>query len=166
MEVVSRNLIEDDYDSMKSLLLNHGRNEWNYISKESISRQLQLLKENMAQAILAEDIEIVGFAILIFSDGCPEKYAPYESFGNIAYIGDVVVNKYHSGKGIGSKLLSETIAIAKKKDIGTIYIERHEENLASAGMMRKAGFEVVKTFYDPGKRHSGSRNTTVQKIYT
>ena len=164
MKVVSRKLIEDDYNNMKSLLLSHGRNEWNYISEESINRQFQNLKKNMAQAILAEDIEIVGFAILLFQDACPEKYAKYESLGNIACIGDVVVNKNYSGKGIGSKLLSKSIALAKRQNISTIFIERHEENLASAGMMRKAGFEIVETFYDPGKRHSGSRNTTVQKI--
>jgi hypothetical protein len=42
-----------------------------------------------------------------------------------------------------------------------VYIERHEENLASAGMMRKASFKLVGTFYDPQKRTAGSRNTSV-----
>lgn len=45
-----------------------------------------------------------------------------------------------------------------------IYIERHEENLASAGMMYKLGFDIVETFYDPEKRDHGSRNTAIMVI--
>ncbi|KZN44401.1 hypothetical protein [Pseudoalteromonas luteoviolacea] len=40
-------------------------------------------------------------------------------------------------------------------------IERHEENLASAGMMKNAGFTIYETFHDPDKRSSGRQNSVV-----
>jgi hypothetical protein len=42
-----------------------------------------------------------------------------------------------------------------------LLIDRHEENLASAGMMRKAGFTELRTFVDLQRRDYGSRKTTV-----
>lgn len=45
--------------------------------------------------------------------------------------------------------------------VGDVFIERHEENAGSAGMMRKAGFREVRTFNDPERRATGSRRTTL-----
>jgi len=43
-----------------------------------------------------------------------------------------------------------------------LLVDRHEENLASAGMMRKAGFDGVAHLYvDLARRDYGSRKTTV-----
>ena len=52
----------------------------------------------------------------------------------------------------------------RKRDLKEVFIERHEENLASAGMMRKAAFSHVETFHDPAKRTSGSRNSSILKV--
>ncbi len=45
--------------------------------------------------------------------------------------------------------------------IEDVYIDRHEENLASAGMMRKAGFVELETYADPARRPNGSGRSTV-----
>ena len=148
---------------MKELLLRDGINEWNYITEESISYQFQLIRDGKASAILAESDEIIGFAILIHENSCLSKFKKYGDVSSIAYINDVVVNKNHSGKGIGSKLLSRCIAVADHQKCTTVYIERHEENLASDGMMKKAGFQIVETFFDPKKRFTGSKNTSILK---
>lgn len=151
---------------MKGLLLRDGPNEWNFLSEESIERQFQLIKEGSAEAIFAENDELLGFSVLIYGESCPDKLKKYTDLPLIAYINDVVVSKKHSGKGIGNKLLAECISIAKSRNYKAVYIERHEENLASAGMMEKAGFEVVDTFFDPNKRFVGSKNTSVLKKCT
>ncbi|WP_219704348.1 GNAT family N-acetyltransferase [Marinomonas lutimaris] len=80
---------------------------------------------------------------------------------DLYYIGDVVVSNAYSGQGIATKLLEYCVEKSKEKRAGVVFIERHEENLASAGMMRKAGFKVVETFYDPEKRSAGSRKTSI-----
>ena len=108
----------------------------------------------------------MGFAVLIMKEACPSKLSKYSALANIAYIGDVVVASSQSGKGLGTQLLEEAIKIAGIEKCGYVYIERHEENAASAGMMRKAGFELVDTFHDPDKRTAGSRRTSVLRICT
>lgn len=151
---------------MRELLLREGPNEWNYITDASIAQQFQLINQGKAIPVLAEATSIVGFAILIIKEACPAKLSKYAALSNIAYINDVVVDSSQSGKGLGSQLLKESIKLAGNEKCTNVYIERHEENLASAGMMRKAGFELVETFHDPDKRTSGSRNTSVLCICT
>ena len=161
MKIRARKLIDADYQDMKRLLLGDGPNDWNYITEQSIKFQFDLLRDDKASAILAEDTEIVGFAVLIYREACPAKITRYGDLSSAGYINDVVVAKSHSGKGLGTSLLNECQNTARREKITKVYIERHEENMASAGMMRKSGFETVETFYDPEKRTTGSRKTTL-----
>nr|WP_297348800.1 GNAT family N-acetyltransferase [uncultured Glaciecola sp.] len=161
MKVHSRPLNVADFEQMRKILFRDGLNEWNYITDESIDLQFQLIRDGKAIAILAEASEITGLAILIFKDACPSNLRQYSTLSTMAYINDVVVNMNYSGKGIGSTLLQKAIELAQKEQCEHVYIERHEENLASVGMMRKASFKIVDTFYDPNKRTTGSRNTSL-----
>lgn len=166
MQIHSRKLNEADFQAMKDLLLKEGPNDWNYITNESIAHQFELINQGKALAVLAEDTSIVGFAVLIIKEACPAKLSRHGALSDIAYINDVVVASSQSGKGLGSRLLKESIKIAGNNKCSNVYIERHEENLASASMMRKAGFNLVETFYDPEKRSTGSKNTSVLSICT
>ncbi|PSV47547.1 GNAT family N-acetyltransferase [Photobacterium indicum] len=163
MKIHCRKLNDIDYLNMRALLLRDGANDWNYITEESISNQFTLIDEGRASVALAEveEGEIIGFAVIIHNDAFPVKLVKYTDSSDIAYIKEVVVSKSHSGKGLGSKLLQECVLIARNQNASNVFIERHEENAASAGMMRKAGFEIIDTFYDPKKRSAGSRNTSV-----
>ncbi len=161
MKVHSRKINETDKSAMSKLLLEEGPNEWKYIPDESIDHQFQLIEREQALAVLAEDTSIVGFAVLIIDEACPSKLRQYAELSAVAYINDVVVSSKHSGQGIGSQLLKASIKLAGEKQCEKVYIERHEENLASAGMMRKAGFILVETFCGPDKRTAGSRCTSV-----
>lgn len=166
MNIHVRNLCNADFDNMRDLLLTEGTNEWNHITEESIDFQFRLMRDGKALAVLAEDHEILGFAVLIFRDSCPSRYKEYGDVSSIASIHDVVVHSSEAGKGLGTELLRSSIVLAREEGCDRVLIERHEENLASAGMMRKAGFEVVETFADPKKRTSGSRKTTVMSVCT
>ena len=166
MIIHSRPLDEADFKTMRELLLREGPNEWNYITDESIEKQFRLIRNKNALAVLAEENVIYGFAVLIFKESCPSKLCKYTDLSSVAYINDVVVNSNQSGNGLGSKLIQESISLARKEQCSKVYIERHEENLASAGMMRKTGFEIVETFLDINKRTTGSRRTSVLAICT
>ena len=161
LNIISRKLTDSDLKNMKTLLFNEGPSEWNYLTEDSVNEQIDLIREGKALAVVAEDDGIFGFAVLILGHACPRKLSKYQSLDQIAYIKDVVVGKKLAGQGVGTKLLLECLSIAKDKNFDDVYIERHEENLASAGMMKKAGFELVETIYDPAKRFSGSRNTSI-----
>ena len=151
-----------EIDKLKSLLWEFGPNEWNYLTPEGVNNEFALIERGNAQAIIAVvDSEIIGFAVLIDGLVGPrylEKYSPLEQ---MKFVGDVVVSSHHAGKGIATRLLNECIQEAKVHHAKKVLIERHEENLASAGMMRKAGFEIVDTFYDPEKRAAGSQKSVI-----
>ena len=61
----------------------------------------------------------------------------------------------------GADMAAGAGMIAGAKETTALLIDRHEENLASAGMMRKAGFVTLKTYLDLERRDYGSRKTTV-----
>ena len=119
------------------------------ITEASIELQFQLIQNNKALAVISEENEISGFAVLILKETCPSKLTKYADLASIAYINDVVVSANHSGKGISSILLDKAVEYAGEAKCEKVYIERHEENLASAGMMRKPQFEIVDTFHGP-----------------
>jgi len=161
MKIHSRPVNDQDLNEMETLLRTEGPNEWNYITDESIEEQFQLIREGKALVVLVEEEKIYGFAVLILKEASPERLSQYDDLASIAYINDVVVSSEQSGKGIGSRLLEKAIDLARQNNCRKVYIERHEENLASAGMMRKAGFKIVETFLDPVRRISGSRKTSL-----
>lgn len=165
MRVHKRELSDTDLASMRELLFADGPNEWNYLTEESVDHQIDLIRKGNATAVIAENERILGFSVLIFGLACPKKLRKYADLASIAYINDVVVSRELAGEGYGTKLLLESLALAKSESYDSVYIERHEENLASAGMMSKAGFGLVETFHDPEKRFTGTQNTTVMVKY-
>ncbi|WP_137169154.1 GNAT family N-acetyltransferase [Marinomonas sp. FW-1] len=162
--IVYRQAELDELFELKKLLWNQGPNEWNYLTEEGVDAEFTLIEQGSAAAMVAVDSDkeqIIGFAVLIDGSVSPDYLTKYSALNEFCFIGDVVVSQAYSGQGIATKLLECCIKEAKEKQVQTVLIERHEENLASAGMMRKAGFQVVDTFYDPDKRSSGSRKTSV-----
>jgi GNAT superfamily N-acetyltransferase len=157
-----RKALLKEIKELKALLWEFGPNEWNYLTPEGVNDEFTLVENGNAQVIAAiNDTGIIGFSILIDGSVGPSYLEKYCSLKQMKFIGDVVVSSLHSGKGIATRLLEECLQEARNNNASTILIERHEENLASAGMMRKAGFEVVDTFYDPEKRIVGSQNSVI-----
>ena len=157
-----RACVSSDIPSMKSFIFAYGPNPWNYLPDEGVRNHLDGVATGETLGILAFDSEeLVGMAT--FCDNNPFK--KYESANaspdESGYIAEVVVASTHAGKGIGALLLSEArdrlIARGKRR----IYVDRHEENLPSAGMMRKAGFVEIDTYLDLERRVVGSKRTTV-----
>ncbi|WP_417529302.1 GNAT family N-acetyltransferase [Marinomonas shanghaiensis] len=147
---------------VKALLWDQGPNQWNYLTEEGVEAEFALVEQGSALVMVAVDNEqIIGFAVLMDGEVGLDTLSQYCTLSEISYIGDVVVSSVYAGQGIATRLLQLCIEKSKQKGAHAVWIERHEENLASAGMMKKAGFQVVDTFYDPDKRSAGSRNTSI-----
>jgi len=152
----------DDVPELTELLLKHGPNPWNYLPEDGVREHLQGIAHGSVEAVVAEQGgRIVGFVSFIqtyqFADQQPAARRD-EAQG---YICEAVVHKDLAGQGLGSVLLEKAVARLGEKGLVDIYIDRHEENVASAGMMRKAGFSELHTYSDPERRPNGSRRTTV-----
>ncbi len=155
----------DELGYLKSFLLEHGPNPWNYLPEDGIDKTFSLIAKHQGEALIGCDGEtIIGLAIFLYPSALPESFEKYAPAAAAIYVAEVVVRNDYSGRGIGSQLLKEIIARAPKVNATKILLDRHEENAASAGMMRKAGFVEICSFGDSLRRHSGSRKTTVLSV--
>lgn len=155
-----------ELENLKTFLFEHGPNPWNHLPIDGVDHEFSLVATKKASALTAVDAndELLGFAIFYHPESLPDKhkqYIPADCSASAIYIAEVVVSSKAAGQGIGSKLLKLIIEEAKTSDYSIVLVDRHEENLASAGMMRKAGFVELKTFLDLERRDAGSRKTTV-----
>lgn len=148
--------------ALQSLLLDHGANVWNWLPEDGIAQHMQDIAAARAQALLALDgAELAGAVTFC----CTHSFSRYQSTARQdaphGYICEAVVRRDQAGRGLGAQLLEHAVASLKAQGLQEIYIDRHEENAASAGMMRKAGFVELETFAEPARRPHGSGRTTV-----
>lgn len=164
-DIAIRDADAADVPAMQAFIFEHGANQWNYLPQDDMAAHFAGIASGKTRAVIAEaDGELAGF--VTYMNG--RSMARYQSKERVGYphgyVCEAVVHRDCAGQGLGSRLLRETVARLVSQGFEEIYIERHEENQASAGMMRKAGFIEVATFDDPARRSSGSRRTTVCRI--
>jgi ribosomal protein S18 acetylase RimI-like enzyme len=154
--------LKSELPELKAFLFDHGQNPWNHLPAEGVDHEFNLVAQQKASILVAiKGQQQIGFGIFYHADTLPSRYLQYSNQQPAIYIAEVVVHREFAGQGIGHRLLS--LIIDQAPDLGgsMLLIDRHEENLASAGMMRKAGFTELRTFVDLQRRDYGSRKTTV-----
>ncbi len=159
-DLLIRPACADDVPAMLDLIFEHGPNDWNFLPEGPVREHFQGIVEGSVWALVAEDGEELRGLV---------TFQPSDAFGRFqrdgrtqhAYIAEATVHRGEAGRGLGTRLLRAAIADLAARGLPDIYIERHEENPGSAGMMRKAGFRELETFADPQRRPNGSRRTTV-----
>ena len=152
-----------DIPAMAAFIFEHGPNPWNYLPQDAVLAHLHGIAEGSVRAVLLEREggELAGFVTFLASSNFERYQAKERRDLPMGYVGEAVVHRELAGRGLGSRLLGEAVQRLGELGIHDIYIERHEENAGSAGMMRKAGFVEVETFADPQRRAVGSRRTTL-----
>jgi len=154
-----------DVPALAELILTHGPNAWNWLPAEGVQSHLRDIAAGRARAVLAwHGRQLVGAATYCLTDQFRHYQAGDRADAQHGYVCEVVVAPEHAGRGLGSRLLGEVNSRLAALGVREIYIDRHEENAASAGMMRKAGFEEVETFAEPARRPHGSGRTTVCRL--
>lgn len=151
--------------ALKEFIFLHGVNPWNYLSDDELSSHLDAIRAAEVIALVAEeDGRMLGVATC----GTGRRFDRYEDDPSSAVlhgiVSEVVVAQEWCSRGIGTELLRQCTIRLRAEGITRIYVERHEENKASAGMMTKAGFQVIDTFHDPDRRSSGSLQTSVSRF--
>ncbi|MGX4676707.1 N-acetyltransferase family protein [SAR92 clade bacterium H246] len=160
--ITYRNALPKEHKVLTTFLLDHGANPWNHLPEDGIRETFAAVAQGNGEVLLAcDNSTIVGLCIFFYPSALPEKYRQYAKYQSAVYVSEVAVHRDYAGQGIGFELLRQTIAHAQALDAILVLIDRHEENLASAGMMRKAGFAELRTFVDLERRDYGSRKTTV-----
>lgn len=160
-----REAMSADIAAMTAFIFEHGANEWNYLPEEDVALHLAAIADGKTRAVIAETGgELAGFVPFMTS----RSLSRYQSIGQLGnphgshgYICEAVVHRAHAGCGIGTRLLAAAIDQLRLQGLAEVFIERHEENPGSAGMMRKAGFLEIDTYYDPARSAFGFRHTKV-----
>lgn len=152
----------DDITGMCALIFEHGENPWNHLPRAEVTAHLQNISDSSVEAVLAERAgELLGFVSFQVTRYFAGYQAAERSDWVQGYICEAVIRREMAGQGLGSRLLGKAVARLAELGVVDIYIDRHEENAASAGMMRKAGFVEIETYADPERRPNGSRRTTL-----
>jgi ribosomal protein S18 acetylase RimI-like enzyme len=87
-------------------------------------------------------------------------------FGWTSHVGKVriVVDKDYRGKGLGTRMLEELIAIAKKAGIEQLVAELMADQTAAVAAFKRLGFEREAVFYNYVKDQTGEERNLVVMI--
>jgi ribosomal protein S18 acetylase RimI-like enzyme len=148
--------------ALQSLIFDHGANIWNYLPEDGIREHLEDIAQGRAHGVLAMEQGALIAAVTFGLSTDFDHYLPPQARGKPqGYVSEAVVRRDRVGRGLGTRLLRQALAELGKQGADVVFIDRHEENLASAGMMRAAGFVEIETYADPRRRPHGSGRTTV-----
>ena len=148
--------------ALTDLIFDHGANVWNYLPEDAIREHLDHVVQGHDYAALAlQNGQLLGAVTFGLSTDF-DAYLPAHSRGTPqGYVSEAVVRRDRTGQGLGTRLLREALAVLSTMGVEAVFIDRHDENRASAGMMRRAGFVELETYADPRRRPYGSGRTTV-----
>ncbi len=148
--------------ALQALIFDHGANVWNYLPEDGIREHVDDIAQGRAHGVLALQDGLILGAVTYCLNTDFDRYLPAPLRGRPqGYVCEAVVRRDQAGKGLGTRLLREAVLAMEKMGAQMVFIDRHEENLASAGMMRRAGFVEIDTFAQPWRRPHGSGRTTV-----
>ncbi|WP_245944779.1 GNAT family N-acetyltransferase [Crenobacter cavernae] len=155
-----------DADAVGVLLREHGPNQWNWLPEDGVAATLAELASGSANAELAFDDKqrLVGALVWRFEDRYPALRPAGLPSDQAVFVVEAVVHRDAAGQGLGVKLLDAAIDAARRAGATWLVADRHDENAASAGMMRKAGMVEVDNYADPARRPAGNRRSAVCAI--
>lgn len=159
-----RSATPGDVDEIRRLVLDHGTTQWSLFPRKDLENHLVQIASGKDHALLAFDAgRLVGMVSFTMGSFYPE-YEPVASRQKPAgYIVEALVHPDFAKHGIGTLLLERAKDVLARHGVSSIYAKRHEENKASAALLRKAGFQLIDVFPDP-RRTSGSRKTAVERF--
>lgn len=164
LSILIRNATPAEIPALRGFLFEHGVNEWNHLPEGPIKAHLERIAAGSAHAVLAEhDGALVGFVSFELSREMAKYQSPERRNAVHGVVHEAVVHRDMCGRGIGSRLLSAAVDRLAELGCREVYVGRHEENAGSAGMMRKAGFEVIDVYDDFDRRTSGNRRTAISR---
>lgn len=151
--------------ALAELIQTHGPNVWNWLPEDSVRAHLRDIEQGHAHAVLAvEEGVLLGAVTFCRTQGFQRYQSPERADAEHGYVCEAVVRRDQAGRGLGAQLLRSAVATMQAWGLQEVYIDRHEENVASAGMMRKAGFVEIDSFAEPSRRPHGSGRTTVCRL--
>ncbi len=157
-------IVRPDVDTLHQFFMNHGVNEWNYLPPHELRAHLELTHLDKVRLVAAfQSGNLVGIATYEVGDFYPHLRDDSKRAQPAGYVSEVTIHRDHQCQGLGAKFLFYIAEILREEGVREVFAKRHEENLGSAGIMKKVGFKIRDVFEDP-IRTSGSRRTVVEQL--
>ena len=162
--ILIRSATPEDVDEIRRLVIDHGNTQWNHFPREDLEGHLAKIVSGADHALLAYDGSILVGMVSFTVGSFYFEYEPEtESQEPTGYIVEALTHSDFAGRSIGTQLLERAKAVLVENGVRSIYAKRHEENGASAALMRKTGFQMIDVFHDP-RRTSGSCRTAIERF--
>lgn len=160
-----RDAMAGDIDAITALVLTHGPNEWNHLPEDEVTAHIADIATRRTLAVVADmHNRIIGVTTFAVVHRYPQYQPPERRMESHGYIAEAVVDREHTGQGIGTQLCTAAIERLAELGMQEVYAMCHADNRPSARMMERAGMEQVAVFDDPQIRLTGSRKTAVSRI--
>jgi dTDP-4-amino-4,6-dideoxy-D-galactose acyltransferase len=115
-----------------------------YVSPEVFTRLYDLWLERSCTGVLAD-------RVIVYPDAeAPRAFTSVRSRGAIAEVGLVAVHRDLRGRGIGRRLVAQTIAYAAAKGASAIDVVTQGANVEARALYERSGFvlhEALRTFH-------------------
>lgn len=126
----------------------HGINQWqdNYPNSEIIKNDI----DNKNGYVSLKDNIVIGTAAVSF-DGEKTYDSIYNgkwlSSGKYAVIHRIAIENSFKGSGLSSEILKNIEKMCLNKDVHSIKVDTHKENISMKKFLRKNGFQYCGTIY-------------------
>ncbi len=129
-----RNYCSDDLMDLYEILSGYSSPTGRIWSEDMVKKFLSdTLKEQPDGVFVAEiSGKVVGFAVVL-----------YRTWNNVTYLDYIQVKIEWVNKGVGSKLITECIIWAEKKNARIIYTETGKNNEKAISFYKKHGFQIT-----------------------
>lgn len=125
LELTLRDATPGDLDAILAIERRAFSDPWSRASFASVVGQAPM---HFVVATLGE--RVAGYVVAWFIGGEGE-------------IGNIAVDEQHRGRGIGARLLEDTLAAARRRGVRVVYLEVRESNFAAQAMYERWGFARV-----------------------
>lgn len=145
----------------QQFLKKEGINQWqnNYPNQASLKKDIKA--GNFY--IIKVEAEIIAAAAIIFGEDPTYSYiesGQWLSSNSYGVIHRAVVKASYRGKGIAAKIFDFTYKIAFEKNVGSIRIDTHRDNIPMQRVIEKEGFKYCGIIYT----EAGSERYAYEKI--
>ena len=131
----------------KIYMKENGINQWNEDYPKIESLENDILNKN--SYVVKDDEKIIGTFVLIFGDeksyqkieGAWKKNIPYGTLHRVA------VNNNCKGKGVAGFILDFAEAMAKEKNVFSLRIDTHKDNISMRRFIEKSNFDFCGIIY-------------------
>ena len=135
-----------------------------YPNEEVINEDI----ENQISYVMTKDEEIIATSVITFEkESCYKNIVEGKWITNDDYtvIHRIAIDDKYKGKGLSKEIIKYAKKLCLEKNIHSIKIDTHEENLSMQNFLKKNGFKYCGVVYLEGGLEDGAKRIAFEKNF-